>query len=325
MKIFPRSIRSLIGALFVVPCLIVPGLIVPGLIAASPSVADATTPSQALLALGDSLAVGYQPSNRNLPPPINELTGFADAGYPGSYPADIAASRNLQLTDLGCPGETTSSFLTTPAERACGVLYKNEFGVTSQMAAMHAYLDRHRRQVDLVTLDIGTNDIDRCISSSSVNFACALKAEITLQRNLATIIRDLKAALHVDDPAARILLMNYYDPFLGLTYRPGGTQGAKLAAASLVAVNAFNIQLGVTARTSNLSIANVSNIFKINSAFPLATYNGKRLPTNVVMTCRLTWMCPTKATIPQDIHPDLAGYRSIASAFNRLLPVVVMG
>ncbi len=58
------------------------------------------------LALGDSLAVGYQPR------------GAQDMGYPAQlYPQLQARNPDLQFVNLGCPGETTSSMI---KDSVCG-------------------------------------------------------------------------------------------------------------------------------------------------------------------------------------------------------------
>ncbi len=272
-----------------------------------------------LLALGDSLAAGYQPTDGQQPPPIDPATGYSDLGYPGSYPADIAKARHLKLVDLGCPGETSTSMRTTPAQADCSSLFESEFGSSSQLAAARVFLDHHRGQVALVTLDIGANDIDRCISTSGTNSSCLTSADFDLERNFGVIVRTIKASLRRNDPSARLLTMNYYDPFLAFAYLLGGTRGAQLAAESLVGVDALNAQFAASDRLLNVDVADVASAFQVNSSLPLLSYAGKRLPTNVVVTCELTWMCPTDSVARPNIHPNLAGYSTIASAFERVL------
>ncbi len=275
--------------------------------------------SNTLLALGDSLAAGYQPTDEQQPPPIDPATGYSDLGYPGSYPADIAKARHLKLVDLGCPGETSTSMRTTPAQADCTSLYKSEFGSSSQLAAARVFLDHHQGQVAVVTLDIGANDIDHCISTSGANSSCLASADFDLERNFGVIVRTIKASLRRDDPSARLLTMNYYDPFLGFAYLPGGTRGAQLAAESLVGVDTLNAQFAASDRLLDVGVADVEGAFKINSSLPLLSYAGKELPKNVGVTCELTWMCPTDSVTKPNIHPNLAGYSTIASAFERVL------
>ena len=279
----------------------------------------ATTTPKILLALGDSLAAGYEPSFGTSLPPINPSSGYRDHGYPGSYAADLAGTRGLRLVDLGCPGETTASMLGIPAQHQCALLYATDFAAQSQLVAAETFLSHHRGQVALVTIDIGVNNLLHCVSASQVNPTCIQENNVSTQRNLAGILRSLIASLRRADPRARVIAMNYYDPFLGLAYSPGGTQGVKFAVASLVATNVFNTELANTYRTFAVAVANTASAFHMNSPFPLAHYGGKTLPTDVVSTCSLTWMCPVQSQRSRDIHPNLTGYRTIARAFEQRL------
>ncbi|HUY05841.1 MAG TPA: SGNH/GDSL hydrolase family protein [Acidimicrobiales bacterium] len=281
--------------------------------------ASASTSPKVLLALGDSLAAGYEPTFGTSLPPINPSSGYRDHGYPGSYAADLASTRGLRLVDLGCPGETTASMLGIPAQRQCARLYATEFAAQSQLVAAETFLSRHAGQVALVTIDIGVNNLLHCVSASQVNPTCLQMNDVSTQRNLAGILRSLLASLRRADPRARVIAMNYYDPFLGLMYSPGGTQGVKLALGSLVATNVFNRELANTYRTFAVAVANTASAFHMNAPLPLAHYGGKTLPTDVVSTCKLTWMCPVRSQRSRDIHPNLTGYRAIASAFEQKL------
>ena len=279
--------------------------------------ASATATPKVLLALGDSLAAGYEPSFGTSLPPINPSSGYRDGGFPGSYAADLASTRGLRLVDLGCPGETTASMLGTPAQRQCARLYSAEFAAHSQLGAAETFLSRNTGQVALVTIDVGVNDLLHCVSTSQVSAACLQKNNVATQRNLAGILRSLIASLHRSDPRGRVVAMNYYDPFLGLAYSPGSTQGTKLALASLAATNAFNVELSDTYRNFAVSVANIAGAFRTNTALPLAHYGGKVLPLDVISICKLTWMCPVQSQHGRDIHPNLAGYRTIAGAFEQ--------
>ena len=281
--------------------------------------ASAAPSSGYLLALGDSLAAGYQPSFGASLPALNPTTGYRDLGYPKSYAADLASARGLTLVDLGCPGETTASMLGTPAMQQCANVYAHEFGSKSQVGAADTFLSDHPGQVDLVTVDIGANDLQHCASASEVSLGCLETNDVATRHHLTAILGSLGSALHRSDPSARFASMNYYDPFLGLAYSPGGTQGLKLAAASLAATDIFNAQLSSTFRAFSVLRADVASAFRINTVTPLARYGGKLLPTNVDSTCRLTWMCPEQSAKSRDIHPNDTGYRTIAMAFEGVL------
>lgn len=281
--------------------------------------AATTQPPKILLALGDSLAAGYEPTFATSSPLVDQATGYRDQGYAGSYASDVATTRSMKLIDLGCPGETTASMLGTPAQSQCRTLYSAELGAHSQVAAAESFLARHQNQVGLLTLDIGANDVDACVAGTSLSAICVENHVDSAVKNLGVILADIGPALRRDDPSARIVSMNYYDPFLGLAFTPGGTKGTSIATASLAATELFNTDLARVYDANHVTVANVAAAFAIDAPLPVELYAGKRLPADVVTTCRLTWMCPTTAKIGPDIHPNLTGYRTIAGAFEKVL------
>jgi lysophospholipase L1-like esterase len=281
--------------------------------------ATASVAPKFLLAVGDSLAAGYQPTDGVSLPPVDAASGFRDQGYPGSYAADLAAMQGRSLVDLACPGETTSSMLATPAEPVCGKLYEAEFGVTSQILAAETFLSRHPGRVGLLTIDIGANDLDHCVSSSNVNTTCLASADVAVVKNLSRILTSLVASLHHFDPGAGVAGMNYYDPFLGLEFSPGGVKGDELALGSVVATNAFNAELSATFNKFGVAVVDVASAFKVDALTPLVRFDGKTLPEDAASTCELTWMCPSAAGEAPSIHPNGTGYRTIAAAFEKRL------
>jgi lysophospholipase L1-like esterase len=182
------------------------------------------------LALGDSLAIGVQPSptgTGNVP--TNK--GYADDLY-AVYRTRV---RGLRLAKLGCSGETT----TTMIQGGGGCSYAGG----SQLAAAVNFLHTHR--VAFVTLDIGANDIDQCISLAGIDETCVTNGLTAVTTNLPEILAELRNAA---GPATPIFAMNYYDPFLAAwTF---GTSGQQLAIASLQVTTAFNSILKARIRHS---------------------------------------------------------------------------
>ena len=144
------------------------------------------------LALGDSLAQGVQWS-----PTGDVLTnhGYAD----DLYALLRFRISGLQLAKLGCPGETTSSMITTGP---CTSEYETTFGVANQLAAAETFLAKNK--VALITLDIGANDIDKCVSLAGVDFSCASGIAPGVTTNLTTVLEALRAAA----PDTPIIAMN---------------------------------------------------------------------------------------------------------------------
>ncbi len=274
-----------------------------------------------LLALGDSLAAGYQPTDGRTPPPVDPATGRADQGYPGSYPADLAHRYRLALADLACPGETSASFASAPAEKACANSYRQWFGVTDQEAAAGRFLAEHRGKVALVTIDIGANDLDGCATPKSVDFGCLAAGERSIATQVPRILAFLKAHVAADDPGTPVVSMNYYDPFLAAAFAPGGASGAAEATASVGGLEAVNGTLLGIDTLAHVLDADVASAFRTGKVLPMRIYGGRILPLDVATVCQLTWMCPTAGSAVRhpDIHPRTIGYAVIESAFTDVL------
>lgn len=316
----PRRRRRLgaLAGLFLLPL----GLVaIPATSSAATRHASATTGY--LLAVGDSLAAGYQPTDGHRPPPINPATGLADQGYPGSYPARIAAVKHLGLINLGCPGETTTSYTGTPAQKACATGYAAMTHTSNQQAAALAEIAAHPGAIRLVTFDLGTNDLDGCLSNGSVSPSCLATKTAQITGRLPKLLDTLRGALAHFDPGTRIVAMTYYDPYLALAYSPGGLKGTTEAALSLGATQGLNTALTDIYHRAHVTVAEVGNAFALGRVLPLHTYGGRTLPTNVWRVCTWTWMCPlpvrAKSRPAGNVHPRDAGYAAIARAFLRAI------
>jgi lysophospholipase L1-like esterase len=253
------------------------------------ALAHATAAQTFYVALGDSLAVGYQPINGGGP----TTQGYADDLF-NQYNKRIPG---LNLEKLGCPGETTSSMVQ-------GGVCSNYPAGSSQLDAAINFLQHHK--VALVTLDIGANDVDGCVSPTTIDKTCIDSGFASVSANLPWILGQLRKAA---DPNTLIVGMNYYDPFLA-AWELGGN-GQSLALQSLVAATEFNILLGSIYQVFRVPVADVAQAFRIYNFLPVPSEN---VPVNVFLTLAWTWM-GAPAPIGPDIHPNAAGYAVIASAF----------
>lgn len=242
------------------------------------------------LALGDSLAQGVQwtptgdtPTNHGYADDLHALLGLRDPG--------------LRLVKLGCSGETTTSMI-KGGNKSCAY-------AGPQLAAAVAFLESNK--VDLVTLDIGANDIDSCISLAGVNPSCALSEGSTVASNLVVILGAMRAA----SPHTLIVGMNYYDPFLA-AYTLLPVTGPTLAQQSLVATMAFNTVLGDAYALFYVPVADVATAFQIANPTPIPFLRD--LPLNVFLTLSWTWMLAPPPFGP-DVHPNDFGYAVIAGEF----------
>jgi lysophospholipase L1-like esterase len=259
--------------------------------------ADEGPPPSYYLALGDSLAAGYQP------------VGSRDDGYvPRVYRALASEVPNARLVNLGCDGATTATLLSGGG--AC--TYP---GAASQLAAAEKFLHSHHAKVLLVTVDIGGNDVNRCAAGGTIDAACAVAAIGTVASNLREIMRRLRLAA----PQAHIVGMTYYDPYLASWL--SGPAGQAIARQSIALTTQLNQAL-TEVYTANLArVADVAGAFATTDLTTTATLPGVgEVPLAVERICTLTWMCvPGRSP---DIHPTSAGYAVIAESFLAQLPAL---
>lgn len=253
-----------------------------------PGMAHAAQQTSYYLALGDSLAIGIQPSATG-DIPTNQ--GYADDLYAVLH----ARSKGLALEKLGCSGETTTSMIEG------GIC---TYAQGSQLAAALAFLQTHT--VSLVTIDIGANDVDHCISVTGINTACVTAALASVETNLPQILAELRSAA---GPNTLIVGMNYYDPFLAAWVLV--SNGQALATESLQATNGFNTLLEGIYQAFAIPVANVAGAYQIGNFTQVPIV---KLPLNVFLTLTLTWMAAPPPLGP-DIHPNAVGYAAIAAAF----------
>lgn len=274
-----RALAAL--ALFVSTALLAPSA------AAAPSGPDKPDrhdkPGRAMgwyLALGDSLAAGYQPGSGD------DKTG----GYVGRVLADVRAeSPKTTLVNLACSGETTVTLL---AGGVCA--YRHG----SQLAQAVDFLEDHARFTRLVTIDIGANDITGCAASGTLEQGCVVATVGRVATNLAAALSAIRAVA----PEVPIVVLDYYDPFLAAWLT--GPSGQELATASVAAAGAFNGAIAAVAGRARAHVALVSAAFETSTWAPDAATG---LPTNVARICAWTWMCSLG-----DIHANDAGYAVLA-------------
>src|SRR5579884_3818955 len=159
-------------------------------------------PKQYYLALGNSLAFGYQPD-----------WDFAH-GYANSFFQDLKSRGVQTYVNLACPGETSSTMMRGGCPYP--LLRKYPY-VGSQLAMAVNYLNAHHGMVSPVTLDIGANDLLPAIDPATCSiddnkFNAALES---FDSNLTQVILpELHAALLGNaGVTGDLIINNYYDPF----------------------------------------------------------------------------------------------------------------
>ncbi len=253
-------------------------------------------PASYYLALGDSLSQGVQPNPAGAS--VKTRDGYANQLYADLHRHDPG----LRLIDLGCPGETTATMIH-------GGICPYRGG--SQLAAAAGFLRAHRGRVSLITLDVGANDPNSCITDPSLVkiMPCLGKAVMGTSANLTKIM----TTLHAVAGRARIIGMNYYLPELA-EWRDGFIGEALARAAEFAAVG-YNNLLTRVYRKFGARTANVFAAFHTSDFTNDVTVGGYgRLPRNVAAICQWTWQCAAPPRGPNQ-HANQAGYAVIARAF----------
>ena len=252
--------------------------------------AGAAAPAPYYLALGDSLSQGVQPNSSG-------ASVETDRGYVDDlYSVYKQAVPGLRLVKLGCPGETTTTMIDG------GICSYTE---GSQLAQALSFLRNPRHHVVLVTLDIGANNVDDCVTASSLDLACVENGITQAASELRIILGSIRAAAR----GAQVVGMNYYDPFLAAWLE--GSAGRVLAGESVTLTTTFNSDLDSVYAAFGDPVADVQSAFHTTDWTPIPLLG---VPVNVAAICALTWMCAPFPVGP-NIHANDLGYWVIAGAF----------
>jgi lysophospholipase L1-like esterase len=231
------------------------------------------------LALGDSAAVGVgatDPARLGYVGRVGNLSGRSHRG------ADY-------FENLAVGGETSGSFL------------------TGQLGAAIAAINDPATDIELVTLDIGGNDLldllyspacqpDPTVPACQAAVASALNG---FAGNFPTIMGGLMAALEADPGDETVLVMTCYNPFSGTgSAFEGPVDGALLGSDGGLSPAGADPAPGL-----NDLIAWIAGAFGATVIDVKPQFDGKALVFTHIGE--------------GDIHPNNAGYATIASAFIR--------
>jgi lysophospholipase L1-like esterase len=280
------SVRSTRGALALLVLVLAVLFLAPN--------ARASKPQHSYLALGDSLAFGYQQAKFNRLFPNEDPAAF-DTGYVDDFGHALRLfDHGLQVVNDGCPGETTDSFINGPCQYQLAFPLHHPYvggPSSSQLSDALAYLQANGNAVNPITIDIGANDAlgvtegtcklePTCIGEH----APALFAHIA--SNLGLILADLRGAA----PRAKIVVLGLYNPF-----------GPSLAGA-----DELTAQL-------NAVMKQVASTVRARFADPLPVFNPTG-PREQPTICLFTNMCPAPSSGESpDIHPTDLGYAVLAA------------
>jgi lysophospholipase L1-like esterase len=259
-----------------------------------------TTPHTYYLSLGDSLSQGVQPNKSGESVETNE--GYANQ----LYTALLQTNPTLKLVKLGCPGETTASMIN-------GGICPYPDG--SQLKQAAAFLSAHKGHVQLVTIDIGANDLNPCVVLTSLPkiIKCLEKVFPVLLTNLGTIMATLTAASGSNLPTT--IGMTYYVPELAGWLK--GTPAAKsLAKNSVTLGEVFAMDLTGVYTKFGAKVADVFTAFQSTVPFSkkVETPAFGKIPLAVATLCSYTWECAPPPVGPNE-HANVLGYGVIANTF----------
>jgi lysophospholipase L1-like esterase len=240
-------------------------------------------PQAYYLALGDSIAYGFQPAKAKagLPP-----SGF-NTGYVDVFAARLRAiAPKIRVVNYACPGESTATFIHGGCSGRRDVRGLHDAFKGTQLGAALAFLRAHRGQVSPITLTLWGNDV-------FAEFAPACKGDLAcigshsradlarFASRLATIVGRLRAAA----PKAEIILTGAWN-----------FDVQKPAKSDPL----FRSIDATIARVAAAGKARVAKMYPVFSAV-----GGEKAPI-----CALTFICSKG-----DPHPTDAGYRAMAAAF----------
>jgi lysophospholipase L1-like esterase len=245
------------------------------------------------LALGDSYAFAFNPTV--------SLAGRHDpANFPG-YADAVASALDLHLTNAACPGETSGSFISgTRPDNGCQDWRANFPLHTSYTGSQLNYAVKFLRShhhVDLVTLQIGGNDVLTLQALCAGNVTCIINGLPAVKAQLAANLNTIYLAVrHKGHYRGTIVTV----PYFAFNYKDPN---------NVFIVSALDGVVADAATTYHARVADVLGAFLTASApSGIPCFAGLQVPT------------PSNPTSPCDIHPSAAGHAVIAKAVLAVMP-----
>ena len=231
-------------------------------------------PQKSYLALGDSLAFGFQFEifNQHFP---NVPPTLFEHGYVDDFRQMLRPIRpDIETINYGCPGETTDSFMRGGCLYTAQGFALHDSYTGSQLDAALTFLRANQDQVSPITFNLGTNDLNALSDLCGDDESCYKREGPIVIDQIAEHLDEILGALRAVAPTSEILTFTSYsiDPnFLQL-------------------IVAFNAVVEKTAAAHHVRVAAVFAAFKPKSI------------------CDLTLVC----TPIKDSHLSDAGYQVIA-------------
>jgi lysophospholipase L1-like esterase len=245
----------------------------------------AAAPQAYYLALGDSIAYGFQPekARKGLPP-----SGF-NTGYVDVFAARLRTlAPAIQVVNYACPGESLVTFAKGPCPAvADGIDLHNSFS-GSQLGAALGFLRAHPGQVSPITITLWGNDVVGFEEGCHNNLRCIRKRAPHAVSSLASRLRSILAQLRSAAPTAEIIATGAWN-----------FEVDRLARVAFL-YRSLDKRIRRAAGRAGAHVANTRAIFNPRGSIAATR---KRI-------CALTFVCSQN-----DPHPRDAGYRAMAKAF----------
>jgi lysophospholipase L1-like esterase len=220
-------------------------------------------PQSYYLALGDSIAYGYQPGKGTRP------SAF-DTGYVDVFAARLRKlSPKIKVVNYGCPGETTVTFARGGCDWLAEDMKLHNAFRGPQLHAALSFLRAHRGEVSPITVTLWGNDV----LPLSQKGKRAPKAIASFATRFDTILERLRAAA----PTAEIIVTGAWNPEVDQL-----KQADPLYRSLDAAIR----------RTAAASRARVANVF--------AVFNAGSIAAQKARLCRLSFFCTRGDPHPTD-------------------------
>jgi lysophospholipase L1-like esterase len=239
------------------------------------------------LALGDSVAYGFQPGRPRTAPPSSFHTGYVDV-----FAAHLRERwPSLKVVNYGCPGESTRTFVVGVCGGRGAVKALHDAYKGAQLDAALSFLRAHPGDVSPITLTLWGNDwLPIFLYTCNADVACARRQAPGETRafasRLTVILRRIRAAA----PHAEIIVTGAWNP------DPSTLRQLRAVYASFEAAIA-RVAAGAQARIARM--------------LPVMNGAGSEQAQRARL-CAFTFICSKG-----DPHPTDAGYRAIADAVIR--------
>jgi len=188
---------------------------------------------------------------------------------------------------------------------------------TSQLTTAVGFLQAHYADRGIVSIDLGFNNVVKCIKKTSGAALCLSQGVDLVRRELPLILTTLRSAA---GPDVHFVGVGHYDPFIASALH--GSTGRAVATKSLATMSTLNRTLFAIYQSFSMPTANVARAFLNFDQTPTVLAGVGSVATNVAQTCALTWMCQLAPYGP-NLHPNDAGYLTIAEAIASALPATL--